>query len=257
LSLLSGSQFNYQASNNTNTGADLMVVGGTLSLTHVTLSLDATTLAYLAAATAGDKLTLLSYTTGITTGGFVNPSAVAYADNNSYLFGANKWKFDYNDTAMGSNFASDATGTRFVTATLLDTYGIWADSMGLTGDPGTATDSAFNADLVWILGGTDPLANNNSLLPHASGSASTGLTLTFNRLEASIGQARLFLDYTSTLDGTWASFEITEATTGNYDHGGVTVTVNATPVPDAITVSIPTSKTLTGKLFARLRAVHP
>ena len=111
-----GSTFVYEATDNRDSGADLMVVNGTLSLTNVTLDLTAANLE-LNTWVEGDKLTLLSYTGSAITSGFVG-----YADDMPYsggVFGTNQWLFNYDDTGMGGNFNSEATGTSFVTLTLI------------------------------------------------------------------------------------------------------------------------------------------
>jgi autotransporter-associated beta strand protein len=116
LSMDAGSTFVYEATDNRDSGADLMVVNGTLSLTNVTLDLTAANLE-LNTWVEGDKLTLLSYTGSAITSGFVG-----YADDMPYsggVFGTNQWLFNYDDTGMGGNFNSEATGTSFVTLTLI------------------------------------------------------------------------------------------------------------------------------------------
>lgn len=263
LDLANGSHFAYQAQDGTSSGADLMVVAGSLSLTAVTLDLtglDALTW------TTGSKLTLLSYTGNITSG-FVNASSAAYLDNTSYLFGTNAWIFDYNapSTAAnkGSNFASEiptidtVPNTALVTVTL-DAYKTWAAQNGLSGTPAAFTADSNNDGvsngMAWVLGATNPNANNNGLLPKPTASASGGLTLTFNRLEASIGVTNLVLQYATSPAGPWTDVPITQ-TGGTYS--GVVVSVNEGNTPDAVSVNIPASKTTTGKLFSRLQAVQP
>jgi hypothetical protein len=62
----------------------------------------------------GNKITLISYTgTGITSG------FTGYDDDESYFFGSNEWLFNYNDTLAGNNFNTEATGTSFVTMTVI------------------------------------------------------------------------------------------------------------------------------------------
>jgi hypothetical protein len=117
--MASGSSYVFEVADNSSTGADLVAVNGTLSLTDVSLDFDAATLAALASGSwvGGDKITLISYSgTGITSG------FDGYADDTSYVFGSNEWTFNYNDTLVGDNFLSDATANgqnRFVTMTLV------------------------------------------------------------------------------------------------------------------------------------------
>jgi hypothetical protein len=115
-----GSSFHYEAVNNGSGGADLMVVNGTLYLTDVALDLDRANLG-LNTWQEGDKLTLISYTGSEITSGFNG-----FGDDTIYtggIFGSNQWLFNYNDTAKGSNFASDApapgAGISYVTLTVV------------------------------------------------------------------------------------------------------------------------------------------
>ncbi len=112
LTMNSGSTFEFESLDNSASGADLMVVNGALSLTDVLLDLSG---ANLAANTwvLNDKLTLISYTGSGITNGFIG-----YVDDTAYAFGLNSWTINYNDLTKGSNFNSEATGSRFVTLTL-------------------------------------------------------------------------------------------------------------------------------------------
>ncbi len=148
-------------------------------------------------------------------------------------------------------------------AVIADLYDNWADSNGLDGSPGKDPDFDIDAEgdgitngLEWILGG-DPLANDTpSVLPAATGSALTGLTLTFTREEDSIGLADLAIEWGTTLDGSWtAEVPITQAG-GSYPNG-VVVSVNQAASPDAVTVTIPSINESNGKLFARVKAIKP
>ena len=116
LTMNSGSTFIYEATNNTATGADLMVVNGLLSLTGVTLDLSAANLG-LNTWLPGDTLTLISYTGAGITSGFNG-----YTDDTSYTFGTNQWFLNYNDTVKGLNYAGEAAALgsgSFVTFTLI------------------------------------------------------------------------------------------------------------------------------------------
>jgi autotransporter-associated beta strand protein len=96
--------------------ADLVQVSGLLSLAGVDLGLDAATLDNLGlnSWTTGDRLTLMSYNGSGITSGFNG-----YNDDAVYTFGGNSWLFNYNDTIAGSNFNPEATGTNFVTMTVV------------------------------------------------------------------------------------------------------------------------------------------
>ena len=113
LTMNSGSTFAYEATDNGSTGADLMTVNGTLSLTDVALDLSGASLG-MNIWDMGDKLTLISYTDTAITGGFTG-----YEDNTTYTFGANQWLFNYNDDVAGSNYNLDATGDHFITLTVV------------------------------------------------------------------------------------------------------------------------------------------
>jgi autotransporter-associated beta strand protein len=114
LTMASGSTFAYEVLDISATGADLLNVSGTLTLSNVNLSLDSASLLALAGAswTVGDKLTLISYGGTPITSGFVG-----YADDTNYTFGSNVWTFNYNDTSAGANFATDLTGSNRITLT--------------------------------------------------------------------------------------------------------------------------------------------
>jgi autotransporter-associated beta strand protein len=128
LTLNNLSTFVYEATSNSSTGADLMVANGTLSLTGVTLDLTGADLS-LGSWFLNDKLTLISYTGADVTSGFTG-----YVDDTEYTFGSNKWTFNYNDLIKGNNYATDATGSRFVTVTKTggtsSPYQTWIDSYG-------------------------------------------------------------------------------------------------------------------------------
>jgi autotransporter-associated beta strand protein len=113
LTMNAGSTFVFEAADVSSTGADLLAVDGTLSLTSVTLDLSG---ANLDAGTwlAGNKLTLISYKGTAITSGFTG-----YLDDQNYLFGSNSWTIDYNDSSKGNNFSSQATGLQFVTLTMV------------------------------------------------------------------------------------------------------------------------------------------
>lgn len=111
LTMNAGSTFLYEASDNSSTGADLLVANGGLSLTGVTLDLAGANLG-LNSWELGDKLTLISYTGSAISSGFTG-----FDDDSVYIFGANQWLFDYNDTLPGDNFLGEANGSFFVTMT--------------------------------------------------------------------------------------------------------------------------------------------
>ena len=111
--------------------------------------------------------------------------------------------------------------------------------------------------LEWILGGNPTLSDNPSILPIATGSAASGLTLVFNRAAASLPPAStLVVDFDSDLDATWAKSVTIGATNSGPDANGVSVAVD-TPTAGKVTVTIPASNAVGGKLFSRIRAEKP
>ena len=115
LTMTSGSTFVFEATDNSPTGADLMVVNGALSLTDVTLDLVNANLG-LNTWLVNDKITLISYTGSPITSGFTG-----YTDDAIYTIGLNQWRLNYNDTLHGNNFAGDIPldTTTYVTFTVV------------------------------------------------------------------------------------------------------------------------------------------
>jgi autotransporter-associated beta strand protein len=143
-----------------------------------------------------------------------------------------------------------------------DAFTTWASVNGLDGSPGKEAgfdddpdgDSVANG-LEWILGG-NPLDGQSGGLVTTTATASGGLTLNFTRNEDAVGLATLIVEYNTNLGATWQSATI-GATSSGPDANGVTVTINTAATPDAVTVNIPASNAVAGKLFGRLRAVKP
>jgi autotransporter-associated beta strand protein len=192
--------------------------------------------------TAGTKLVIADYTGTTLTGTFGG-----YAEGATVSVGSNTFTLSYADTSR----------ITLTSTTSASPYDSWATTKGLDGTPGK--NPAFDADpendgiangLEWILGG-NPLAQDAASLVTVSATAAAGLTLTFNREEDSIGQAVLTVETDTDLAGPWSTFATVGAT------GSGSVTINTTPDPDAVTVNIPASNAVAGKLFARLKAVKP
>lgn len=120
LTMVSGSTFVYEVTNNTPTGADMLGVNGALSLTTATLDLSLANSALSGGGwTIGNKLTLISY---IDAGAGITSGFAGRTDDTSYLFGSNSWLFNYNDTGAGGNYGTDAVlngQNKFVTLTLV------------------------------------------------------------------------------------------------------------------------------------------
>jgi autotransporter-associated beta strand protein len=172
--------------------------------------------------------------------------------------------------AAGVYSSSDPSGLITGSGTLTVTtgpgsspYDTWASSppYNLSG-PNAAFDFDNDNDglangLEWIFGG-DPTQNDNpSILPVVTGSATSGLTLVFNRATASLPPAStLVVDFDGDLDATWAKSVTVGAANSGPDANGVTVAVDS-PTAGKVTVVIPASNAVAGKLFARFRASNP
>jgi hypothetical protein len=134
---------------------------------------------------------------------------------------------------------------------ITDPYTAWSD--------GAAFDADANVDgvdngMAWLLGVADKDASALGKLPIATQTGG-GLTLTFRCLNAgSRGAAALHLEHSGNLGqtGPWASVAVPE-TSGPV--GGVNFTITPDGDFNNVTATIPTGEALSGKLFARLRAV--
>jgi autotransporter-associated beta strand protein len=168
-------------------------------------------------------------------------------------------------TTYNSGNASFISGSGSLVVTsgpITDPFAAWAISKGLDGSPGKEAGfgndpdgDGFENGLEWILGG-EPLDGKSGGLVTTTASASGGLTLNFTRNEDSIGQATLTVEYNGNLGAVWNSATV-GATNSGPDANGVTVTINTVPAPDAVTINIPASNAVTGKLFGRLKATQP
>ncbi|MES2439545.1 MAG: immunoglobulin domain-containing protein [Verrucomicrobiota bacterium] len=200
-----------------------------------------------------------------TAGGFIPPgdSLVIVESLSSDLFGKFAGYPEGSVITAGANtFAIHYQANRVILTSIAGSaYSSWAKNNGLDATPGK--DPAFDADpendgisngLEWILGG-DPLGQDAASLVTTTASAASGLTLTFTREEASLGNATLIVEWDADLVGTWTSIPVTQA--GGSYVGGVSVTVNQSAAPDAVTVHIPAANAAGGKVFARLRATMP
>ena len=112
-----GSTFGYELNNDAAPGVagDLTAVTGTFTLAVANTTNITFTELGAGAWSAGEKLTLASYS-GTWNGGLFNFGSVV-ADDSTISFGGTDWTFNYNDTVAGSNFTSDLTGTNYVTIT--------------------------------------------------------------------------------------------------------------------------------------------
>jgi hypothetical protein len=165
---------------------------------------------------------------------------------------------------IASNDPDENPFTINVTGDGTTAYDQWALSKDLTGLAGSTADPAFDADpdkdgirngLEWILGGNPKQNDNPSILPAVSRSGGS-LIQTFTRVEASIPETALTIEYGSSLTS-WPKSVTVGADTAPADPNGVTVTVNSGPTPDGVVVTIPsTGNAVGGKLFARMKVVR-
>ena len=120
LTLQAGSTFAYEIDNDAAAGVagDLTAVTGILTLDLGNAAL--LTLGELGSGswTIGEKLTLISYS-GAWNGGLFSYSSSTLADDSNINFSGMEWLFNYNDTAAGTNYTGDLTGTSYVTMTAI------------------------------------------------------------------------------------------------------------------------------------------
>ena len=148
------------------------------------------------------------------------------------------------------------TGTLTVTTgPSASPYAAWATAQGLN-NPGVNDGATQDPDkdgisnaLEFVLGG-NPLTSNTSILPVKTLTA-TDFIFTFNRADESEAEITAKFQYGSTLTG-WTDVAIgaTTALSGPQ----VTVTENGAS-PDTVTVTIPRTSAVGGKLFGRLNVV--
>ena len=150
-----------------------------------------------------------------------------------------------------------------LTGTGTTAYDQWALSKGLTGLPGSNTDPAFDADpdkdgvkngLEWVLGGNPTQNDAPSKLPVVT-VAGGSLNQTFTREETSISETALVIQYGTNLVN-WPKSVTVGATSAGPDVNGAAVTINTAATPDGVTVTIPGSNAVGGKLFARMQVTR-
>ncbi|MBN8459717.1 MAG: hypothetical protein J0M04_17950 [Verrucomicrobia bacterium] len=195
----------------------------------------------------GAKFVILDYTGHTLTGSFSGkPQGSQIVD------GPNTLTLNYNDTSDGAG----NTGN-YVTLSIGTAYDLWTASKGLDGTPGKEKgfyddpekDGTANG-LEWILGG-NPLAPETTPPVTTTRKPNGDLELKFNRLEASIPLSTLSVEYSATLAaGSWTSTAIGAA-------GAGIVAIDTDATPDAVTVTIPASAAVGGRIFARLKATMP
>lgn len=238
------------------TGGLVKVGAGTFTLTGTNLYTGDTTVSAGILVVDGDAVADTNKL--VIDGGKVEPTGTENVD--TLYFGAvQKASGTWGATGSGAAHIDDThfSGSGMVSvATGPAGYAGWASLKGLT----TGVNDGANQDpdgdgianlLEYVLNG-EPIgagASNTSILPTQTLDA-TNLTLTFNRSDLSE------LDTTQTVQistglGTWTDF----ATVGATSAGAVTVTEGTDPAPDTVSVAIPRSNAVNGKLFTRLNVI--
>jgi len=237
--LAAGSTFTVQVDSLTTT-ADQLLATGAVGLNNAILSVDDFNFETLP---PGTSFTIVSAAS--VTGTFAD-----YPQGAEVIIGANSFAINYTSTQVKLTMAGGGGNA----------YQTWASGAGLDGSPGK--NPAFSADpdgdgiangLEWVLGG-NPLGQDGGTLVTPSRNGN-GLLVSFKREEDSVGLANVIVEWSNSLTGTWTEVPITLA--GGPAANGVIVTVNQAPDPDTVTVEIPSSNALNGKLFARIRAILP
>jgi hypothetical protein len=153
--------------------------------------------------------------------------------------------------------------------TITDGYQGWATSNGLTEGLNDGFDQnpdfdAFSNGLEWILGGTTPIGfeaigfgTHGQLLNVESGD---GLVFTFKRVDASVGEATLTVQFADDMDFVNGNEVVVGAggSVGSPPPGVTVDVVGNGSAADDITVTIPASYAgPNGRLFGRLKATMP
>ena len=161
------------------------------------------------------------------------------------------------------NTDTQLTGTGTLTVSTgpsASAYDQWATvTYGLSGG-NAAFDFDYDNDgldngLEWILGG-NPTTSSTTKAPMASRNLAGDLVLTFTREETSISESTLKVLIGTDLT-TWPKEATVGATTSGPDANGVTVSINDATTPDTVTVTIPATNAVSGKIFARVKATKP
>ena len=140
-----------------------------------------------------------------------------------------------------------------------DPYLAWAANPAFGLIPGVNDGFTQDADsdgtpngLEWILGG-NPSLNDAASLVTTTHPPGGGLVITFTREPESIGAADLAVEYDADLVAPWNAVAIGASSSGP-DANGVTVDIDTNSTPHQVTVTIPFSNAVNGRLFSRLAA---
>lgn len=171
----------------------------------------------------GEKVTVLDYTGGTLTGNFLG-----LPEGGRVLVGSNTFAISYDDDSKVTLTAADA-----------DVYAAWAVINITGGAPAGFEDDAdgdgIENGIEFILG-SNPLVADSSNLPTCVMDA-TNLTIAYTRTGESVSATTQFVEWSVNLED-WNPIEVTDPST-------------------TVSVDIPLSNAVDGKLFARLRATNP
>jgi autotransporter-associated beta strand protein len=174
-----------------------------------------------------------------------------------YIGGILQYAGVWGATGSGAQYETSAiTGSGTLTVTTGATppgYAAWASDSGLTvgvnDAPGDDPDFDGIENLLEYVFGGVPLASSQSQSPTSTLNP-TDLIIAFKRTDLSETDTTVIVQWSSDLGATWTDF----ATVGAASAGPVSVTENAASADD-ITVAIPRSNAVNGRLFGRVKAV--
>ena len=220
---------------------DVLNVTGNVTLAGI---LNLTDLAASPAALPlGTKLTILTYT-GTLTGTFAG-----VAEGGNVTSGPNTFKVRYADGNAVTLEAVDGS----VTA-----YSSWATSKGLTvanNGPAMDPDKDGLSNLLEFYLDGNPLASDTSIEPQVSVTA-THLVITLKRRDDAEAQLATELAQWGVNLGAWNDVVIGATSSGPNANGVLVQVAENGAAPDTITVSIPRTLAVGGKLFGRVKVAE-
>ena len=230
--------------------------GGTLALTGTNTYTGDTTVSAGILAVGGNAIADTNKL--VISGGKVAPTGTEVV-NSLYFDASQQASGTWGATGSGATHIDDThfSGAGVVRVTSGPGYANWAAAEGLTVGVNDGANQDPDGDgisnlLEYVLGG-HPIgagASDTSILPTQTLDA-TDLTLTFHRSDLSELDTVQTIQISTGL-GTWADF----ATLGATSSGAVTVTEDSpTAELDTVSVAIPRSNAVDGKLFARLNVI--
>ena len=138
----------------------------------------------------------------------------------------------------------------------LSAFETWASGLGDASFAGAPDGDGIANGLKWTLGGVAGIATTESALVDSTLDAVTGLTLVFDRVDESVGEVTLEVEYGSDLSGfPSGSFDVDTDQSPNAD--GVTLSVTDNGASDELEVNIPASNaSADGELFGRIKVTE-